>query len=363
MDVLVPSFNRPYYLDRCLRSLRRFASGIGTIVVLDDGTPARYLDEIRRRHPDVRIERSELADAKAAFVAEASGQSPPAELDGVVPVPLWRAEVSRASDPFLLFEDDMWLVRDIDLERLAAGMRDLHFATVKLALLGNEDVFWGARTSYPEYGLMEAVPPFLRRSRSSELAYRWLKLQCKVAYWETLKDPVHRAVFELATRSRVVNPRLQPLYLRTLYFVAGCAFTRDFWLSCWNPDQQRVWEFHQLDAALEYAVRHHDSRFGAVADDVYRTSYSTAATNRWSELGCDMNAFNRAMNEAWLAGELDGAFDREFDIDDDLVRGVLARRDDPLCRPESWTAWAERNRDLFGGLGYEIDGKRRPGRF
>ena len=275
-------------------------------------------------------------------------------------MPLWRRNVELASDPFLLVEDDMWLVRDVDLDRLSQGMRALDFVTVKLSLFGNDDVCWGARTTFPDYGIMEAVPDFLRKSRASQLYHRWFQLKCKVAYWKVSTSRPRHAIFDVATRLGIVDRRLEPQYLRTLYYVAGCAFGRDFWLSCWNPDQRLVWEFTQLDAALEYAVGHPNVRFGALTGDVYQWSHSTSATNRWPELGCDMNAFNRAMNEAWLRGELDDEFDREFDLDDSFVQSILRERADPACPPESWWAWAERNRDLFGGLGYEIDGRRRP---
>jgi hypothetical protein len=358
MDVFVTSFNRAYGLDRVLCSLERFAHGAGRTVVLDDGTPEPYLDEIARRHPNVVIERSDLYERKATALA--SGSPVPSDIARVIPVPLWRRNVERASDQFLLIEDDMWLVRDVDLAQIAEGMRTLDFATVKFSLFGNDDVLWGPRTSYPDYGMMEAVPEFLRRSRASELYLRWFRLECKVAYWRASMSRPRHAIFELATRLGIVDRKLEPQYLRTLYYVAGCAFSRSFWLSCWDESQKLVWEFTQIDAALDYAVLHPEVRFGALTQDAYQWSHSTSATNRWPELGCDMNAFNRAMNEAWLNGELEGAFDREFDVDDGLVRSVLARRDDPACRPDSWTAWAERNRDLFGGLGYEIDGERRP---
>jgi len=47
IDILIKSFNRPYYLDRCLYSIYKFVKKTDfNIVVLDDGTPEKYLQKI-----------------------------------------------------------------------------------------------------------------------------------------------------------------------------------------------------------------------------------------------------------------------------------------------------------------------------
>ena len=35
--IIIKSFNRPYYLDRCLQSIYKFVKGNFKIIVLDDG--------------------------------------------------------------------------------------------------------------------------------------------------------------------------------------------------------------------------------------------------------------------------------------------------------------------------------------
>ena len=48
MDIIIKSFNRPYYLDRCLQSIQTFVQDSKyTIMVLDDGTSQKYLDKIK----------------------------------------------------------------------------------------------------------------------------------------------------------------------------------------------------------------------------------------------------------------------------------------------------------------------------
>ena len=60
MDILIKSFDRPYYLDRCLKSIEMFVQGDYSIKILDDGTPPAYLEKILLKYPLVQIERSVL---------------------------------------------------------------------------------------------------------------------------------------------------------------------------------------------------------------------------------------------------------------------------------------------------------------
>ena len=63
-DIFIKSFNRPFYLDRCIASLHQYISGDFKIIVLDDGTPEKYLDKIRKKYPDTEIRLSENYEKK-----------------------------------------------------------------------------------------------------------------------------------------------------------------------------------------------------------------------------------------------------------------------------------------------------------
>ena len=39
MDIIIKSFNRPYYLDRCILSILKNVKGDFKIKIVDDGTP------------------------------------------------------------------------------------------------------------------------------------------------------------------------------------------------------------------------------------------------------------------------------------------------------------------------------------
>ena len=70
MDIIIKSFNRPFYLDRCLYSIQKFVEGDYTITVLDDGTPEKYLTKIKTKYPSIKIVRSENYDEKTEAIQE-----------------------------------------------------------------------------------------------------------------------------------------------------------------------------------------------------------------------------------------------------------------------------------------------------
>ena len=61
MNTYIKSFNRPFYLDRCIRSIKFNVKGCDKIIVLDDGTLSKYVTRLVALHPDVEF-RSSVAD-------------------------------------------------------------------------------------------------------------------------------------------------------------------------------------------------------------------------------------------------------------------------------------------------------------
>ena len=61
MNILIKSYYRPYLLDRCLQSIYEKVNDANNIeiIILDDGTPQKYLDKITTINPNVKLCRDE----------------------------------------------------------------------------------------------------------------------------------------------------------------------------------------------------------------------------------------------------------------------------------------------------------------
>lgn len=135
MIVYIKTFNRPFYLERCLTSLTLFAQGVSKIVVLDDGTIPIFLDRIRTLFPQIEIRQSSGQHGKWALV-QAKRFEAIANRFGS-PHTFWLREI-RADKPdyFCLLEDDTWLTRSVDFHTLKTSMRESCLSICRL--------FWGS---------------------------------------------------------------------------------------------------------------------------------------------------------------------------------------------------------------------------
>src|SRR5690625_3081042 len=137
--IIIKSFNRPYYLDRCLQSIYKFVKGNFKIIVLDDGTPGKYLNKIKEKFPSIDIRLSEQYEYKVNAIRENLENGK--EIDGFqIPTNLWYDAVKEASDYVLVTDDDVWFTQAIDLDEYKSTMKKFDLHLLKLGWLGNQEL-------------------------------------------------------------------------------------------------------------------------------------------------------------------------------------------------------------------------------
>ena len=70
ITIIIKSFNRPYYLDRCLNSIYKNVNCKFEIKVLDDGTPEKYLEKIFDKYKDIKIIKSTQYNDKISAIEQ-----------------------------------------------------------------------------------------------------------------------------------------------------------------------------------------------------------------------------------------------------------------------------------------------------
>src|SRR5690606_695567 len=132
ITVLIKSFNRAFYLERCLQSIFKFVDNNLKIKVLDDGTPEKYLNKIQTKYPEVEILKSKNYNQKSELITEKK------EINGFeIPTDLWKSAVKNSSEFVLVIEDDVWFTEKTDLNQIISGMKSHNIDLVKLGWLGN----------------------------------------------------------------------------------------------------------------------------------------------------------------------------------------------------------------------------------
>ena len=337
MDILIKSFNRPYYLDRCLRSIYQYVTGEFTIKILDDGTPPAYLKRILELYPHVQILRSPQYAVKVeAIEAHIHHGQPYSQTK--IPTDFWIEAVEASTDFFLLLEDDIWLTNSVDVAEIQQTMQRDNMALVRLSWQGNEMLVAGAKQ--PLSNQVEEIQPAISNWRKFvfQNRFKFRSLGYRLGFF------------------RNVMPYQLPMYV--LYAVASSFFSKAYWLYLWQGAGERVLEEQQLQKALQWNSQPHGqsySRYGKLRQESADTSYLTTTNNGFIEIRCDMMQINHLLNEAWLRSELDAMQGCPADFAVTYLAQFFERASNPAALYEDWLTWITRFKHEYRRLGCVVD--------
>jgi hypothetical protein len=302
-NIYIKSFNRPFYLDRCIRSVKLNATGYDRIIVLDDGTLKVYLDRIQSWHPDVEIRSSGADDGKIALLREERFDEIAKRYPSAVE--FWVSEIGKDSETYcVILEDDVWFCRHVDLPLLERNLRENEAAICKF--------WWG---DYQHSVAMQYEAP-----------------GC---------PPIE-----------YVEPDIQALkQAQSIWIVAFAMFRRDYWLHCVTKAKRLGDERSQLTAACEFAASHLSVRFAKTAKRCVHQGWMVPArsTPEYYDRGLKQHVYMDVLNDAWMAGKLDPALGYPLDFDRAAILGVLTSvlTEDQVA---IWDEWHRRE------IRYQYDG-------
>lgn len=336
MDIVIKSFNRPYYLERCLFSIHQYVKNFeGTIFILDDGTPEKYLNKITEKYPKVMLKKSKFYPQKVSDIEK--GIQPKSYK---IPIDLWSDIVTEVSDYFILIEDDTWFIDAIDVLEIASEMRQNNTQITKLFWLGNEDL--KQNKGIQKTTNLELVKPdlFTKNPFLYNLIFR-------KNYFE-----IHRRI--LAKMKIYTFKRHMAYY--TIYAVAGTVLNKNFYATLWNNHQNKVEESLQILNALKFYKKNKNSTFANYKSEVLRTGFQSSATNQHKEHyagNINMFQFNSILNEAWVQDKFDGIEDLPLDISTDKIQEIL--KNEGSIDPQVWASWVTSFKNQYLSMGCVID--------
>jgi glycosyltransferase involved in cell wall biosynthesis len=335
MDIVVKSFNRPFYLDRCLRSIYQYVRGDFQIRILDDGTPPRYLTKIQEKYPEVIIIRSPYYDAKVqALAAHVAGTS--SFNQKIIPIGFWMDGIAQATERFLLLEDDIWLVKEMDMSAIEQVMISDQLDMVKLFWYSNPRLNSGKAIARGA-GVEEIIPKIPLATRTIFLNdFKVRSILYRLGFFRFYND------FELWL----------PLY--TFHSMASVFFRRDYWLSLWTRDQVKLNEANPLRAAVKYH-RTHGSRVAKTTEEYTRDSHTSSATNIYADVRLDPFVLSNILSEAWLNEQFDSYTDFPADFSPAAIKPLLDSAADERASYREWLRWAERRKAQYQVLGCQVD--------
>lgn len=339
MDILIKSFNRPYYLDRCLFSIKKHVKNFGgNIIILDDGTPQVFLDKIVSKYPNVIVEKSNLYSEKIKFTDK--GVQPSFYS---IPIDFWLENAKRASDFFLLIEDDTWFIEGVDFNILKHEISKNNVVMTKLYWVGN---------------------PHINANKKSIINENIVILKPKLY---TIFPFLYYIIFYKFKRFKVrkilrflrINTNERHLAYYTIYAVAGMVFSKEYYSKLWNNHQNNVDEGLQLYNAVKYFYKNKSKiNFARYKNEILRTGFMSSATNQHKENfegNVDMFLFNKIMNEAWFSNELDVLSSLPNDIDEQSIISVLKNDLQNRIDSKKWVSWKNDFKKQYQSIGCVID--------
>ncbi|WP_297982247.1 glycosyltransferase family 2 protein [uncultured Chryseobacterium sp.] len=303
-DVFIKSFNRPFYLDRCLQSVEKFVRGNFKVTVLDDGTPEKYLDKIREKFPEAEIITSKNYSKKIAAIEEnlKSGK----EINGFeIPTDLWIDAAKNGSDYFIMTEDDVWFTQKINIIHLVTEMKKLDVSLLKLGWLGN--------LKDDENLEIESVSEQINSMFPKSL---FLGNEGVMTAFFNNRYKFFTILFKLG----LVDNYTQQKYWSLVSILMGL-YKKEYWLQTWQKMDGKVDEKRQLINASSYYrnFRHNRNFLGRTKTEVMKTTFQSSSTNSYHKYGdaFDVNIFNHQINEAWFKGDFNAMqnFPKDFTLE------------------------------------------------
>lgn len=339
ISILIKSFNRAYYLDRAIYSLKKHLIGNYSITVLDDGTPEKYIDKIQSKYPDVIIKTNKNALQKNKAIEDNILHG--TEINGFkIPTNLWKDEVEKASEYFIMTEDDVWLTQDIDLESTIETMRQNEMSLLKVGWISNREI--NAKYHTLPNNITAVEPSFF-------VGPRWLM---KGVFKNQYK------IYSILYRLKVMDKEMLNEYWIMNSLLMGI-YKRDYWLYLWKNIEGRVDEQAQIINATQWYRKNKDNKlnYGKFDDLRMNTTFISSATNSYHQYGiqCDINYFNHIMNSAWYKGEFDSLNSYPKDISEEYFIQFLEENYSERCTPENWKSWADKFKNQYRSQGVDVD--------
>ena len=335
INIYIKSFNRPYFLDRCLYSLDRYVTGKYQVIILDDGTPEKYVQRIQEKYPKVIFTYTDKAALKRKEIQAAieSGQD---QFTRSIPISFWRKTVEAGSDIFFMTEDDIWIYEPIDVDEYVALMKEKSINQIKVRWNGNENTNIGVRKKLNEH--IEAVIPRVHFMAESIVKNRFY---------------IHSLLLKL----KLIKSTFF-LQLYTYYEVAGVFFDKKFWLYLYPENHLELEEMIQLGRAAEWARTHPDTMFAKSIKESAKTSCLTSAAGGYNEKsGFSMTMVNHYINEEWYHNRFDIMENFPHNYSLETFYEILKKCGDPRCDPDKWKKWSVDFKEHFMSFGAFPEGK------
>lgn len=336
--ILIKSFNRAFYLERCIKSIQKNVLGNYEILVLDDGTPEKYLKKLQEKFPKIIIKKSAQYDEKVEAIEEnlKSGK----EVNGFkIPTDLWIEAAKNASEYFIMIEDDVWFTDKINLDEILIELQRNNIQLLKLGWLGNPNL--SSKHQNISEKINREIPKLIT---TTQPFLNWI-FQNKYKFYSILK------------KLKITKPNAFYDYY-VLNSIAMGFYQKNYWLAIWQDFTNEVNEKKQLLNAVSYYKNHkHNNFLARFYQEILKTTFSSSATNLYHKYNIELNInkINHILNEEWFNGNLDAMQNYPKDFSDDYIISSLRKNNFSELEINNWKLWTQKFKQQYQQIGCNTD--------
>lgn len=329
MDIFIKSFNRVYYLDRCLHSLSIYLKNFeGKIIILDDGTPQKYLDAILEKYSNVIINKSEHYEIKSKLLENQNYNLPQ-----IIPSKLWFESVSNASDYFIILEDDMWFTSEIDCKQIEELCKQKNIALIKMLWIGNTKIL--GEEIIDSNVFFELYKPKIQYYNPTIFKLIFAKY-----------NPIWRKILKAFN----IYSKNKELGYYSIYSVAGAIFKKEYFIAIWKNSTDKIDEKMQLYNALQF-IENETVKFAKSTTEKLKTGFISSAFEKKKFSEFSVHDFNFTLNENWLKNPEFFCKNFEFDLNKNEIKAILVTENKSDLYIEQWENWVLNFKESYRNIG------------
>lgn len=296
----------------------------GRIVILDDGTPQKYLDKIQQLFPDVEIKKSPYYEEKSNAILLGK------DLKKVIPAMFWKEEVLKGTERFILLEDDMWFSKQVDIkvfdnEAEVSQVDMIKFLWLKNPKLISKKIIHQTKNFNIIQPKVLTQTPFLFESIFRTNRFKLGSVFRRLCSYDT-----------------------ELLKYYQLYVVAGGVFSKRYYETAWKSTKNTVDELLQIQEVISNL---NNFKLGNTRTEIIKATYKfTASTIDKEKYGNKLDVFklNKLLNEAWINEDYYNITDFENDVSSKWIEKCCQKTS---VNYADWEQWYEQFKKSYENIG------------
>ncbi len=328
VTIVIKSFNRPHYLDRCLQSISDNVKGNYTVKIIDDGTPQKYLKKIQEKFPETQLLYTKAYQGKSEQISNHE------TITRSIPSKDWYEVVNNSTDYVLIIEDDVWFVASINLDEIEKQMNEQEINLLKLGWNGIEITSQNKK-----------INDLLKQENPNVFTLN--RKLIDVLFADKFR------IYSILKKLNIIDKNEFVKYYHFISITSG-VHRKDYWLKTWESLEGKINEKLQIKNAIEYYKKYKTPNFIAkYHEEIIKTTFQSSATNSGHnyEADLDINYLNFLLNEAWFNDEFDSMKNYPNDFSLDYFEKFFNEK----IKKEEFRKWVEGFKNQYRNIGAQVD--------